>query len=406
MKVRVIDYIGNEGGGVRFAVELLRALVARGADAQVELVSHGAALGAYRGLLGRDAAGCGFVDLPPARSVDGWRFDVPPAALADCDVAWLPWVHRHRLPDSGVGAVIGSFHDAIMFTEPSLRAIFGAHLDDERETVARWLASPARVVVSSQATVATMRGLFGVAPERLDVVPVSGAHAAGDAVDPPGVAVPEPWAERPFLLCPANISPHKNHDTLFRGVAAWGRRHPLVLTGTLTDLPRSRNVLKRAARAGLEALGVMRRSRVTELRRLARREGYRLGRSLLPVGYVDDQRYYALLRRAWALVMPTFAEGGGSFPVEEALWFGVPVVCSDIPVLREHMARLGATVLWFDPRDAAALARALQELERDYAAHKARAVRQVQTMRRRAWADVADEYWTILTEVAAPPVTQ
>jgi glycosyltransferase involved in cell wall biosynthesis len=117
---------------------------------------------------------------------------------------------------------------------------------------------------------------------------------------------------------------------------------------------------------------------------------------------MPDDRYYAVLLRAWALVMPTFAEGGGSFPVEEALWCGVPVICSDIPVVREHVERLGAEVLWFDPLDPGALAARLAELERDYAEFRRRAVTQVCTLRRRTWAEVADEYRRVMAAAAAP----
>ena len=42
-----------------------------------------------------------------------------------------------------------------------------------------------------------------------------------------------------------------------------------------------------------------------------------------------------LYREARAVVLPTQAEGCG-LPLLEALWHGVPCVCSDLPVLREN----------------------------------------------------------------------
>ena len=404
MLVRMIDYVGNEGGGVRFAAELLTALAAANEGARFEVVSTGRALGAYRQLLqGARVPGVRFTDVPPRITADGWRFDVDEATLGGCDVAWLPWVHRHRVADAYASRVVGSFHDTIVLTEPSLRSIFGRFLADEEETTARWLASGARVVVSSRATVAALGQRFGARPDRFDVIPVSGAHA-----DPASLSddVPLPaWTAAPFVLCPANISPHKNHETLLAGVARWGARHPLVLTGSGTDLVGSPSALRRYGRALLAALKLAGPGRAAQLREAARRLGFRRGESLLPLGYVPDDRYYAMLRRAWALVMPTLAEGGGSFPVEEALRFGVPVICSDIPVIREHMERLGAHVLWFAPRDPAALASRLAELEGDYPQQKARAVAQVATLRRRSWSDVASEYRDVFAAVApaAPP---
>jgi glycosyltransferase involved in cell wall biosynthesis len=380
--LRVIDYVANAGGGVRFAVELLGALTRRGGELRVQLVSHGPALTRYRDLLAvASVPNIEFRDVPPAATP--WRFDVPRAALDGCDVAWLPWVHRHRLPDAPPVPVVGSFHDAILFQFSHLFAhlLPAGSLDDERASMLAWFSSPARIVVSSNATLAALGATFAAPPARFGVIPLSGEHAARPR---PACDLPAewPWAAEPFLLCPANISPHKNHEALLRGVAGWGRKVPLVLTGDSTHLDRCKW------------------SRAVALRDLATGVGFEFGRSLMPLGYVPDDAYYALLDRAWALVMPTLAEGGGSFPVFEALLRGVPVVCSDIPVMREQMRRLNADVLWFDPTDPATLTARLAGLASNYAGCKSRAVAQIQTLCRRTWADVADDYWTAFGKAA------
>jgi len=94
--------------------------------------------------------------------------------------------------------------------------------------------------------------------------------------------------------------------------------------------------------------------------------------------------------------MPTLAEGGGSFPVLEAMLRGVPVVVSDIPVMREMVERVGGSVLWFDPRDPKTLASQLRELESDYPRYKRAAVEQISTIRIRSWADVASDYAALM----------
>ena len=97
--------------------------------------------------------------------------------------------------------------------------------------------------------------------------------------------------------------------------------------------------------------------------------------------------------------MPSLAEGGGSFPVEEALAAGVPVLCSDIPVLREHLRGRTARIAWFDPDSPASIVAALEAVFADYDDYKARAVRGAGDPRP-SWDDVAARYVDVFMATA------
>ena len=56
-----------------------------------------------------------------------------------------------------------------------------------------------------------------------------------------------------------------------------------------------------------------------------------------------DRELGRLYAEARAVVFPTIAEGCG-LPLLEALWRGVPCVCSDLPVLRENADGGGCVV--------------------------------------------------------------
>jgi glycosyltransferase involved in cell wall biosynthesis len=85
------------------------------------------------------------------------------------------------------------------------------------------------------------------------------------------------------------------------------------------------------------------------------------------VGYVPDRELEALWQIADCAAFATLAEGFG-LPVLEAMRRGVPVACSDLPVLRE----VGGDVPhYFDPRDAAAAAAAIQAAAGDPDAREA-----------------------------------
>lgn len=64
------------------------------------------------------------------------------------------------------------------------------------------------------------------------------------------------------------------------------------------------------------------------------------------VGYVPDEELGVLYKNAQAFIFPTLSEGFG-LPGLEAMAVGTPVVCSDIPVLREIY---GDAALYFDAK--------------------------------------------------------
>lgn len=99
----------------------------------------------------------------------------------------------------------------------------------------------------------------------------------------------------------------------------------------------------------------------------------------------DDEALRRLYASARAVVFPTIAEGCG-LPVLEALWRGVPCVCSDLPVLRENSA--GGGCLGVAVNDAAAWTAALRQVLGDDACH-ARLQREAVTRPLPRWADTA-----------------
>jgi len=74
------------------------------------------------------------------------------------------------------------------------------------------------------------------------------------------------------------------------------------------------------------------------------------------LGAVDEGRLEELYAAATVVVTATVMEGFG-LPVLEALGRAVPVVCSDLPVLREVA---GEAALWVDPHEPASIAAGLR----------------------------------------------
>lgn len=124
--------------------------------------------------------------------------------------------------------------------------------------------------------------------------------------------------KKPFIIYVGNSYPYKNLDRLLEALK--------ILPDNLSLVnPSPRSIFR-------ERLGEK-----------ARAEGL-TGRVFLP-GYVPDEDLAVLYRAAEAYVFPTLSEGFGIPPLE-AMASKLPVVCSDIPVLREVC---GDNALYFDP---------------------------------------------------------
>jgi glycosyltransferase involved in cell wall biosynthesis len=189
------------------------------------------------------------------------------------------------------------------------------------------------IAVSASGREEILAGL-GIERDRIDVIP-NGVRPPPPAPSTTGVRERHRLGRRTVVLTVASNLPHKNLPVLIEALAAVGaeERPLLVLAGQGTD--------DETLRAQTAALGVA--------------EDVRL------LGSVSTEELDSLYALADCLVLPTLHEGFG-LPVLEAMARSVPVLCSDIPALREVA---GDAALYFQPYSltqiAAALVRALSD---------------------------------------------
>lgn len=73
---------------------------------------------------------------------------------------------------------------------------------------------------------------------------------------------------------------------------------------------------------------------------------------ILFTGWINDEQMYCILSKANALVFPSKSEGFG-IPILESWYFGIPLICSDIPVFNEIAKDACITFNPFDINDMA-----------------------------------------------------
>lgn len=201
------------------------------------------------------------------------------------------------------------------------------------------LARAQRIMVISESVAADMRRIFQISPDRISIVPpgVRSGFVASDPLEArrriaARLAVD---VRRPYLLSVGTVEPRKNLLTLVQALAS------------LPRAARTRFTLLVAGAPGWKT------SALHDLARPLVHEG-----TLRFLGFVSHENLPWLYAGAAMFLFPSLYEGFG-IPVIEAMASGVPVVGSDIPVLRE-VARDAA--VFVAPTAAEAWAQAITDL--------------------------------------------
>ncbi|MDO8505243.1 MAG: glycosyltransferase family 1 protein [bacterium] len=119
---------------------------------------------------------------------------------------------------------------------------------------------------------------------------------------------------------------------------------------------------------------------------------FRLEDRVIHLGYVSRADYLALLRNAALLVVPSFGEGFG-LPVIEAMAEGVPVVCSDIPSLREVG---GNAAHYVNPNEPEDIARGIATVLDNEMLQSEMVQRGKERAREFTWERTAKETWEVI----------
>ena len=190
--------------------------------------------------------------------------------------------------------------------------------------------------------------------------------------------VPEeqPLAERPYFVCLGTVEARKNHLlllNLWRDIVGQNaeRAPGLVLIG----------------RRGWEI-----ENAIDMLSRCPALHGIVSER-----GRASDIETVRILKNARALLLPSYAEGFG-FPLIEALASGNPVLCSDLPALREIG---GAIPEYFDPLDGNAWRAAILDYAYDPSPRREAQLQRLSKWRAPCWSDHFAAVEALVADIAA-----
>lgn len=246
------------------------------------------------------------------------------------DLYFAPNFFPPRRHQAATRQLVVTVHDLAFLRLP--HTVQQETLDNLHARLPETLAKATAIIAVSQATARDLQELLGVSPHRV--------HVIHEGVDPSFLrGAGEPPAELPrrYLLFVSTLEPRKNLLGLFRGfqrAVEGGYPGHLVLVGRW-------GWRTEEGQAELAASPVRDR--------------------ILHLDYLPRTALTAVLRRAEALLMPSWLEGFG-LPVVEAMACGVPVIASNVSSLPEVVGDAGILV---DPTKPEAIGAAILKLAAD-----------------------------------------
>lgn len=275
----------------------------------------------------------------------------------------LHGTYFERLPPAGRAARVSTIHDVAFLRHPHFFS--GSNLAASRRALRQQIETSDLLLAVSEFTRNELVNLCDVDPERVRVTPLAPTQLV------PVKKTPTPLRHRPYFLFVGNLEPRKN---LPRCLLAWER------SGLHTDFD-------------LVVAGSRLRSQADHDLRLDGLNG------VVPVGYVDADTKWRLLRQAAGFLWPSLYEGFG-LPVLEAMTAGVPVVTSRGSAMEELTGDLAWLV---DPEDVDAIASALRQIAEDVGAARSRGRLGIQRAAHFNWAETAqrtaDAYFAAASRV-------
>lgn len=336
---------GQSGGRETYARELLPALRSARPELRVTAFVNAETAAAGRGFWSEQADRVVVLPRVSARSRARWAVGelggvARAAAAAGVDLLHAP---ANFGPPLGPFARVLTLHDLIFRTLPQLTPP-AVRLATEAMVVPAARRAD-RVVTVSEASRREIVERLGIPAERVVAIPNGIAPAPapiGREAARARLGLP---ADASIALAVATDLPHKNHGALIDGLAA---------------LPPARRPLLLIAGHGTDGGALAQR---------AREQG--VADAVRSLGAVSAERLELLYGAADLYVTATLHEGFG-LPLLEAMARGLPVACSDLPVLREVAG--GNAAAWLDPQRPESVAAALRRgLERPGDAAAARA---------------------------------
>ena len=146
---------------------------------------------------------------------------------------------------------------------------------------------------------------------------------------------------KPFLIYVGNAYPHKNLEKLLKAAKILAQNPESKIQNLNLVIVSARGIFTKRLESKIKELGIEKNVTLT--------------------GYISAQELPAIFKQAEAYVFPTLSEGFG-IPGLNAMASGLPVICSNIPTLKEVYED---AAIYFDPSSEKDMAEKINKVLKD-----------------------------------------
>lgn len=298
------------------------------------------------------------------RTGDGRGLQWLDERVADIDLIFLPYPYL-TLPGAEdwrpQKPVVITLHDlAHEFTDT-----WGELTGNLRREVRRWTELADLVIFSSDHIKCEAQRVYGLSEARSKRIYLAPAELSKSRLAPDVLDRHSLNGRYVFTLGWA--AKHKGVETIVEGFALFKQRSEIEIALVIAG-PNTENV------AGSNLFGL------------------ELGKDLFTLGYVDDRDILELYRNAEAVVTASISEAGLNAMIFDAMTYGTPVICSNIPQFVERLGADDSLAVTFDPSSPSALAEALAKHFENPGKAQWRAANAKSFINSRTVADVGRDY--------------
>jgi len=192
-----------------------------------------------------------------------------------------------------------------------------------------------------------------------------------------------------YIIYPGRIAKHKNILNLIKAFSLLQEdesfKYPLAFSGLQSD-----SVSYKYKKLPTD-------SHIREINKFLSESNLKLGKDIIPLGYVSDEEIDALIKGAFLVVSTSLYEAG-SGPGLDAWNAGTPVAFSNIPPHLEQLDFLRTKAWTFDPKDPEDIAKVIKQALDNPEKSKQMAKESKEAIDKYTWDDVAEGYYKVFKE--------